>query len=201
MNHRGTWFHGVTHIDNYRKNLVFNFYQRQRFFCNFKSFSCDHRHPIAHKADFVVQRERIQRSRNGVRLTGSRVNDTRQIFPGQNRGHAFQSFRLAGIDALDQRMSIGRGQDLCIEHARKLPIGRKSRLALHQFSGIELDFRFSNRGSGRSLVESDYLGFINGQVSFDRGTFRVRQRANFGSSGQNSLDRLDVGCTAAEHAR
>ncbi len=77
VDHRRTRLHRFPHVDDRRDDFILDFDQAQCFFSDFQGFRGNHRHPVSHKTDLVIQREHIQRSWNGVRLTSCRVNHTR----------------------------------------------------------------------------------------------------------------------------
>ena len=70
---RRALLHGLARIEQGWQRLVFHLDQLQGLLGDLFRLGCHERHPVAHEAHLVVQREGIQRTRDGVGLPGGGI--------------------------------------------------------------------------------------------------------------------------------
>jgi hypothetical protein len=137
-------FHGFARVQNGGQDFVFDFDQRQGFLRDFGRLRRDERDAVTHEADFVVERERVQRPGDRVGLARGGVDDARDVLPCQNCRDTLESARPAGINPLDAGVRVRRVEHLGVEQSALFDIRREGRFALHQFDRVQFDLGFAD---------------------------------------------------------
>ena len=116
-------------------------------FGNLGSFCCHKCHPVADKADFLIQRERIQWSGNRD-LIARRWNTPPGEYPARSTQLRHPARLCALVASIDLISGMGNRavQYLCAYSiSAHFNIGSEGRFSLNKFYRIHFLFRFSNR--------------------------------------------------------
>jgi len=127
----------VARIDDYRKLLVLDLDEVHCSQGNLLRLSRDQRHAVAHEPHLMIQRERIQRRRQRMRLTGRAMSDAGHVLIGQHCGHAWQLPCFGDIDRFDARVGHRAVHDLADQHAAHVEVIGECRLALAEFHRVD----------------------------------------------------------------
>ena len=135
---------GLPRVEKRLQHFVLDLDQAEGFFRDLGRFRRDERDAVAHEADFVVERERVQRPRDRVGLTRGGVDDARDVLPRQNSGDPLHVTRAAGVYPLDAGVRVRRMQDFSVEQSALLEVRREGGLALREFDRVHFDLRLAD---------------------------------------------------------
>ena len=169
--------HRFTRIQQPRQQLVLHVNQLQRLVSDLFCLRRHKCHPVAHEAHLIIQRERVQRPRDRVRLPGGRVDHTWNILVGQHCCYTGQRFGARGINAADSRVHDWAAQHLRHQHIAHAQIISEGGFALHQLDRVDFLLRLAHRAALRGFRRGPHLRHQ------PRAGFQARTAAPHGDGG------------------
>lgn len=139
MEDRGIWLHRDQRVENRGQNFVVHPDFPTCGFCSGFAFGDDRNHPLAHKANDVVENIGVVGVDQVILMRGGAEKATRNILPGKNLDNARDGQRRLDVDAADARVGMWRAQHLEVQQVVHRHI--------HRVTGLSRDDRRAERVS------------------------------------------------------
>src|SRR3989442_13512027 len=185
-------FYCTSRVQHHWQDVILYLNKAQCLLGNFRRFSCNSRHTIAHKTHGIIQTILVLWTRVGPGLTSNAMWNTLHILIAQYRVHPWQCPRLRYINGANACMSMRAGQEASMQHVPSFDVIDENGFAGSQLDSINAVLRFTHNAQ---LPSPGYILAHAGIVDWRR-----RLTAQDCSSIHDGLDRFDIARAATQVA-